>query len=217
MNVQIGDAAVRMTKGGRTKMALLGAAEREFAEFGFDAVSVRQVADSAGQNVGVLTYHFPTKEELFEAVVARRADELTERRRAVVDSLVDPTLEDLLDAFLGPFRERIENGEPGWRSYARILAHIAQESRWAPLVDEFFGEAGRRFIRLLRQVEPKLSLDTATHGYVHLIAIMVGLFASTGLIDRLSSGRMSSEDLASNYDFAMRFLAGGFRALSSEN
>jgi len=149
--------------------------------------------------------------------VARRADELTERRRAVVDGLEDPTLEDLLDAFLGPFRERIENGDPGWRSYARILAHIAQESRWAPLVDQLFGEAGRRFIRLLRQVEPKLSLDTATHGYVHLIAIMVGLFASTGLIDRLSSGRMSSEDLASNYDFAVRFLAGGFRALSVES
>ena len=203
-----------MTKGARTKMAILDAAEREFAQSGFDAVSVRQVADSAGQHVGVLTYHFPSKDALFEAVVARRADELTARRKAELDGLADPTLEDLLHAFLGPFRERIENGEPGWRSYARILAHIAQESRWAPLVDQLFGEAGRRFVRLMRQVEPSLTLDVATHGYVHLIAIMVGLFASTGLLDRLSNGRMSSDDLAANYDLAVRFVAGGIRALA---
>ena len=110
----------------------------------------------------------------------------------------------------------MEGGSPGWRNYAQILAHIAQEARWAPLVDRLFGEAGRRFIALMRQVEPQLSLDKATQGYVHLISVMVGLFASTGLLDRLSNGKMSSDRLSDNYAQAIIFLAGGMRALAAQ-
>jgi len=208
--------AAPMRKGERTRQAILDAAEEEFARSGFEAVTIRQVADLSKQSLGVVTYHFPNKELLFEAVVARRADELTQQRRERLDGLTDPEIEDLLEAFLDPFREKVEGGSPGWRNYAQILAHIAQEARWAPLVDRLFGEAGRRFIALMRQVEPQLSLDKATQGYVHLISVMVGLFASTGLLDRLSNGKMSSDRLSDNYAQAIIFLAGGMRALAAQ-
>jgi len=44
---------------------------------------------------------------------------------------------------------------------------------------------------------------------------MVGLFASTKLLDRLSNGKMSSDRLSENYDQAIAFLAGGMRSLAA--
>lgn len=202
-------------RGTRTREALLDAAEREFSAHGFDGVAMRQIADSADQALGVLTYHFASKELLFEAVVVRRAEEITARRRAALEQLTNPKLEQVLEAFLGPFLERIENGDPGWKHYAQLLALIAQESRWAPLVSRLFGEAARAFIRRMRAAEPGLTLNAATHGYVLLISVMVGLFASTGLIDRLSEGKLTSEDFHANCERAIRFVAGGIRALAA--
>jgi hypothetical protein len=152
---------------------------------------------------------------LFEAVVVRRAEELTNRRRLALEQVTDPRLEQVLEAFLVPFLERIENGGPGWKHYAQLLAHIAQEARWAPLVSRLFGEAARAFIRQMRAAEPGLTLNAATHGYVHLISVMVGLFASTGLIDRLSNGQLTSEDFRANCQRAIRFVAGGVGALAA--
>jgi len=169
MTVRENEKTVR--KGERTRQAILNAAEAEFALSGYEAVSIRQVADAAAQHLGVVTYHYPNKELLFEAVIARRAEELTQRRKERLSDLADPTIESLLDAFLDPFREKVEGGSDGWRRYAQILAHIAQDARWAPLVDRLFGETGRKFISLMREVEPRLTLDTATQGYVHLISV----------------------------------------------
>jgi len=215
MTVRENEKAMR--KGERTRQAILNAAEAQFALSGYEAVSIRQVADAAAQHLGVVTYHYPNKELLFEAVVARRAEELSQQRKERLNNLVDPTIEALLDAFLDPFREKVEGGSEGWRRYAQILAHIAQDARWAPLVDRLFGETGRKFISLMREVEPRLTLDTATQGYVHLISVMVGLFASTKLLDRLSNGKMSSDRLSENYDQAIAFLAGGMRALTAQS
>ena len=50
---------------------MLAAAERCFAERGFDAVSVRRVAAEADVPVGSIYRYFPTKEAVLDAVVDR--------------------------------------------------------------------------------------------------------------------------------------------------
>ena len=59
-----------MTRGAITTERLIVVAERLYADHGLDAVSLRQIADAAGQkNHAVVQYHFGTKEELLKAVV----------------------------------------------------------------------------------------------------------------------------------------------------
>ena len=48
---------------------LVHAARRRFLEDGVDGASLRQIAREAGTNLGMLYYYFPTKDELFLAVV----------------------------------------------------------------------------------------------------------------------------------------------------
>lgn len=48
---------------------LMDTAERMFAERGFEAVSVRDLAAEAGVNLAMVSYYFGSKEGLFEAII----------------------------------------------------------------------------------------------------------------------------------------------------
>jgi AcrR family transcriptional regulator len=61
----------------RNRNRILDAAEEVFAREGI-AVAVDVVAERAGVGIGTLYRHFPTKEDLFEAIVLTRLDDLLE-------------------------------------------------------------------------------------------------------------------------------------------
>jgi AcrR family transcriptional regulator len=63
----------RLAKGNATRDLILVTAERLFAEHGIDAVSLRDIADAAGQkNKVVVQYHFGDKESLAREIAATR-------------------------------------------------------------------------------------------------------------------------------------------------
>lgn|GEM_PF-6468068 len=53
-----------------TRENILACAEALFRERGYNGVSMRDIADSAGIRVGNLTYYYPRKEQLVEAIFA---------------------------------------------------------------------------------------------------------------------------------------------------
>jgi AcrR family transcriptional regulator len=52
-----------------TREKLLAAASKVFAEKGFHGATVKQIADAAGCNVSLISYHFDGKEGLFKAIL----------------------------------------------------------------------------------------------------------------------------------------------------
>ncbi len=62
------------TDGARER--ILAAALAVFAERGFDGARTRQIAERAGANLGLITYYFKDKEQLWKAAVARAFAEL---------------------------------------------------------------------------------------------------------------------------------------------
>ena len=69
-----------------TKVRILDAAERLFAEQGLD-VSIRAITDEAGVNLAAVNYHFQSKVALVDAVIARRFEPVTKRRFEMLDQL----------------------------------------------------------------------------------------------------------------------------------
>src|ERR1700748_3859017 len=53
---------------------ILIVAEQLFAEKGFDGTSVRDIAQSAGVNLAMISYYFGSKEKLLEALIVFRAE-----------------------------------------------------------------------------------------------------------------------------------------------
>ena len=66
----------------RSRAAILDAAERLFAEQGFDATSLTQVGAAAGVSRGTPGYFFRSKAELYQAVLDRSFAEVSEAVRA---------------------------------------------------------------------------------------------------------------------------------------
>ena len=67
-----------------TRERILAAALDVFAERGFDGARVRDIADRAGANLGLLTYYFSDKEQLWQAAVGSAFAELAADLGAVV-------------------------------------------------------------------------------------------------------------------------------------
>ncbi|WZB60368.1 helix-turn-helix domain-containing protein [Achromobacter xylosoxidans] len=60
--------------------------ERLFGELGFTGCSLRNVADSAGVNQGMIHYFFRSKEALFQETYLRCGSPLVEERMRLLDT-----------------------------------------------------------------------------------------------------------------------------------
>lgn len=99
----------------KTRGQILDAALQIFAEKGFDATSVREIAGSVGVNHGLIRHHFTNKEELWKEAVAF----LFERMEA--ELAIEPGSEDHLGEF-----DRLKNGI---RRYVRYCARHPEHAR----------------------------------------------------------------------------------------
>lgn len=67
-----------------TAETLIDVARGMFAQHGYDGTSVRAITAAAGTNLGAITYHFGSKRELYDRVVASVVTPLADRIEAVV-------------------------------------------------------------------------------------------------------------------------------------
>lgn len=90
---------------------LLDSAEELFCEYGFDAVSVRDIAASADCNIASVNYYFGGKEKLYQEVWRRYLAKMRDIRIESINKVISqngekPKLGELLrafaEAFIGP-------------------------------------------------------------------------------------------------------------------
>jgi AcrR family transcriptional regulator len=99
---------------GEAKERIVTAAVEAFAEKGFEAASTRDIAQRAGTDQGLVTYHFPSKDELWRAAADRLFGVLGER----------------LDEHLASLAESVPK--------ERIRGAIREYVRWVAEHPEFF-------------------------------------------------------------------------------
>jgi AcrR family transcriptional regulator len=177
---------------------------------------MRDVAARARVPLGLINYHFHSKQKLFEGIIARRSEELNSARRAAYDALkCKPGLRQVIEVFLRPYLELMRHGGPGWHAYGRLLAQTGQAQRWTALITRHFRETQDLILRALIEAEPRLTKEAAARGYVHLVSIMFGMFAANNLLGAISRRAYDSRDLERAYDYAVPFLTGAFEGLAS--
>jgi AcrR family transcriptional regulator len=97
--------------------ALLAAGEEAFAEHGADA-SLDEIAKLAGVGIGTLYRHFPTRQDLLEAVYLRRVDGL----RASAERLLSSDAPD--EAFAEWLHRQMAFGREGRCMAASVMAGV---------------------------------------------------------------------------------------------
>ena len=110
-------AEPRQARAVERRAVLLDAAARVFAQRGYAAAQIDEIAAAADTSKGGLYFHFPTKEALFAAVIGRAGDILRRRVERAMDAAgADPV--DRADAALATLIETMSTH----RSLARVLA-----------------------------------------------------------------------------------------------
>lgn len=107
-----------------TRERLIAAAERLFAQQGFDSVTMKQITAEAGQrNASALHYHFGSKWALVGAIIARRMPGINASRHLLLDEVEKShqtkEVRIVVDALVRPVAELLEESNEGryWMSF----------------------------------------------------------------------------------------------------
>jgi AcrR family transcriptional regulator len=145
---------------------ILDAAERAFAQFGFDGASLRRIVTEAKVNLATVYYYFGSKDGLMESVLKRRFGPLREaqlellrevERRAKGQPL---PVEEILRALLLP-PLRLAAAAPAKRCpVARLIGRIVTEPnpQTQEIVRRQHGEVRGAFLEALHKSLPKAPL-----------------------------------------------------------
>lgn len=127
-----------------TKNRILDAAEALFMEHGFEATSLRQITALAEVNLAAVSYHFGSKEELFESVLTRRLDPMNRERIALLTRFEREaapqvlSCERILTAMFIPALELARDRERGGQNFLRLLGRAYADP--APFIRRFLSE-----------------------------------------------------------------------------
>lgn len=174
----------RAEKNEATTSALLAAAAETFAQRGFEAATMEEIAERVGLSKGALYYRYKSKEDLFFALLDRRC---------------------------AAYLERLEGGghpssspPAGWGPLAGVFVDVVREGTWPRLFFEFVSYASRsprarrelpKRTRALREAMQKLIEAQAAEAGLDLpvpaedIALVVTALANGLALERLADPR----------------------------
>jgi TetR/AcrR family transcriptional regulator, cholesterol catabolism regulator len=89
---------------------IVESAAKLFAEYGYEATSVRQIADAVGMLPGSLYHHFATKEEMLHEVMTARLRKMSHDNQRIAHLPVDAEHRFIASVIMR-FRQYVENWE----------------------------------------------------------------------------------------------------------
>ncbi|SHI59925.1 transcriptional regulator, TetR family [Roseomonas rosea] len=204
-----------------TQDNILAVAEQVFADHGYVAASLREIAQRADVTQALIIYYFGSKQGLFETLFKRRGLEVSRERQALLDALLarpePPTARALVTAYLTPqFKLRHEG--PQAMAFVRMQARLHHEPDELALRlrREVYDSSTRNYIAALQRAVP--GLDAADAHWRMMFAVGTYLYMLSGF-DRLaevSEGRFTTDDTEEVVRRLTDFLVAGFTAPSSQ-
>lgn len=175
---------------------ILSVASQSFMENGYAGTSMSSIAAELGGSKGTLWNYFPSKEDLFEAVM----EEKTRNFKAEMIEILNPTkhVEETLNCYATNLLRKVTSPE----AVALHRLAVGEASRFPEMSRIFFERGPRLAINLLteyisgamsrgqlRQDNPKTAALTLNSMIVHTFQIQFVL----GLIDTLPEAQLISE------------------------
>ena len=197
-----------------TKENILSTAERLIAEQGFAATSLRQIIAEADVNLAAVHYHFGSKQELLDEVIAPKAALVNQQRSLLLDRYEkeaaprSPSVEKILTAFFEPVIDMAAQNP----QFVKLMGRVFAEGMMPSVVGKHFQATVARFIMALRRAFPELPEAELFSRLQFMIGAMA--HAITGM-DPLAAPVLPKDG---NRDFAAMirrlivFLSAGFRA-----
>lgn len=205
--------------GEETRQRILDAAEELFAAHGFHGTSMRDVAEAIGSGIALVTYHFGTKDVLFNMVIKRRAADMAHTRILALDAARakvqgQPLLvEDLVSGYVWPFVERSVVGGRGWKNYSLFVARHANSPEFSKVLSEHYDPVARQYLNEFERTFPDMPQMDLYYAFSFMVGAMVATVAEPGRVEHLSFGQIKSSDVEEVFKRMLPFLSAGFKSL----
>ncbi len=188
---------------------ILRAAESIFAEKGYHAATMREVAHAAGVGLSLVVYHFKAKDGLYRAIFESRQyvnDDRVARLAAVTDTTAPDALERVVAAFVDPVLAL--HDDPNDVCFARLVLREAADpsSQDRSVISDLFDPMARAFIAKLEEVLP--GHPTGFHAWAYLFS--VGALTQSAFDARIRN-LASPEVAARKHDFLCAYITAALR------
>jgi AcrR family transcriptional regulator len=196
----------------RTRERLLDAAERLFAEKGFEATSLRDVTAKAKANLAAVNYHFGSKEALVRAVFERRLGEVNRKRLALLNGAgrARPAPEEILHAFIAPTFDLMKEAPHFIQLMGRFQAEPDSDTH--EFVTSRCREVAQQFKRALTAALPRVPVEDLFWRMHFIMGALVHTWTCHRDIARISGGLCSMKDEDAVTRKLIEFGAAGLRA-----
>ncbi len=192
---------------------IIGAAEIEFAETGFDGAGMTAIAKRAGVSKSLLHYHFGSKEKLYECVIRSRSKKINDMRLSLL-AWVDFSRRDALYQVLDALFRPTLGPEGGGKAYARIFAGlIAGHQRDQALVREYYDPTAHAFLDAIERAVPDAQRAQAGMIYQFALGALVSVISRDGRIERLMGRDGDLMETDPLIDALVSFVVGGAQAI----
>lgn len=119
------------------KGVILDAAIELFSEHGFDATSVRMVADKAGVNVAMISYYFGSKDKMFEELIIRKTEYMRNQLTSLVENTEMNPWEKIV-ALIDSYSNRILHSGGGFHRVLVRELSLRQRMSTSKIIEERF-------------------------------------------------------------------------------
>lgn len=195
------------------RQAILLAAEKLFAQNGYHAVTIRQIAIEAAVPLALVGYYYGQKHALFEAIFEHWSPTIDERLNGLllaVDAGGPELLRHIVEAFVQPVLRMRASAEGEFYALlvARELSYASPEAD--RVLRRHFDPLAHAYIAALQSALPHTSIGDCAWAYQFALGALLH-HMSDQRVARLSLGASTPNDVAA-HPMLVRFIEGGIRA-----
>src|ERR1700756_2092195 len=191
--------------------AILAAAEELFSTNGFNAVSVRDIAQAAGANPGSVTYHFKTKDGLLLEIYRRHCGPMNLRRSELLAAAkrvrdLQDRLEAIVRAYVVPAFTSGSDLTGGGARFTRLRAVMSAEGNEVArkIIAQTFDDTSHAFIDAIHESLPHVPRTEIVWRCHFLLGALYYSLVTPERVSRLSRGEADGSDSASAIEEARR-------------
>jgi AcrR family transcriptional regulator len=199
--------------------AILAAAEELFSTNGFNAVSVRDIAQAAGANPGSVTYHFKTKDGLLLEIYRRHCGPMNLRRSELLAAAkrvrdLQDRLEAIVRAYVLPAFSSGSDLAGGGARFTRLRAVMSAEGNEVArkIIAQTFDDTSHAFIDAIHESLPHVPRTEIVWRCHFLLGALYYSLVTPERVSRLSRGEADGADAANAIEQLVRATVASLQA-----
>ena len=202
----------------QTRLQIIQAAEKIFAQGGYRAMTLREVTNEAQVNLAAVNYHFGSKANLMRALSRDRFAPINEQRMKLLNAAIgkhapDPVpLSEIYDALFRPLFTGVASAPVNDTTLMQIIGRALTEPAdfMRSLHKEFFAELSRRFIIEIHRACPELTEEQIQYRFFLSISTMIGAVIEQVRLETISGGKLDGTNLDRILRELTAYVAAGF-------